>query len=193
MAPRRIGAALLGGRLAFASTAAAAAHALAKRVADMRILSLQGPGGPVGPKGEVSGWQGSHDKLRRARWLLGPALGHRPGPQHEPSLPCRPRGSSVGRQLRGPLPSDPRCPACAPRLAAEGSWARKASRAPTAPAARRACPAPRGPWASRACRACLASPGNPASRYVLSSPTSVWPWACLGVPARPQHADGPLG
>lgn len=116
---------------------------------------LQGPGGPVGPKGEVSGRQRTH-------WL------HQPGPQHESSLPRWPRGSSVGWQLQGLLASDPRGPVCPFSLAAEGSWARKASRVPTAPAAWRACPGPLGPWASRACKACLASPGNPASRYVLS-------------------------
>lgn len=63
-------------------------------------------------------------------------------------------------------------------LAAEGSWARKASRVPTAPAAWRACLGPLGPWASRACKACLASPGNPASRG--KKPVSSASGSCAG-------------
>lgn len=54
------------------------------------------------------------------------------------------------------------------RPAVEGSWARRASRVPMAPAVSRASQARPAPWASRGYKACLASPGNPESRYVFS-------------------------
>lgn len=63
-------------------------------------------------------------------------------------------------------------------LAVEGSWARKASRAPTAPAAWRASRAPPGPWACRVCKACLASPGNLGSRG--KKPVNSASGSCVG-------------
>lgn len=48
--------------------------------------------------------------------------------------------------------------------AVEGSWARRASRVPMAPAVSRASRALPALWASRGYKACLASPGNPESR-----------------------------
>lgn len=88
---------------------------------------------------------------------------HRPAGREAGS--ARKRGKREERAWRGFWALVP----FSPSPAVEGSWARRASRAPTAPAAWMVSQARPAPWVSRASKACLASLGSPESRYVLLS------------------------
>lgn len=86
-------------------------------------------------------------------------MGHKAGSARKSGK----REERVGRAAGHRLPANLLVPFSS-SLAVEGSWARRASRVPTARAAWTASRARPALWASRASQECLASLGSPGSR-----------------------------